>query len=44
MDSNEDPITPSLRQNCVREISVKDNCGNSSPGDTQIDRIYSYCS
>lgn len=29
MDSNEHPITPSLNQNYVREISVKDNCRNS---------------
>lgn len=29
MDSNEHPITPSLKLNCVREMSVKDNCRNS---------------
>lgn len=28
MDSNEHPITPSLEQNCVTEMSVKDNCKN----------------
>lgn len=29
MNYNEHPITPSLKQNCVREISAKDNCRNS---------------